>query len=229
MRNINAFIFLLVILTAGCKEKKQEVDASEVKNETNSTKSETPGNYVSEKWQFEARFPEGYRAGKFELPAETPVVNIYDTSNVKPPPYAIHEDASLSYVAILPQGFGVDAPAGKQVSYKEWENEVPADFGINEESSIVYLLENGDPWAYSFRLQNPPEGWNRYGSIFLHIKVRDFEAKCFETSDGKEKIMANCDPLGGDDEIRYFGKVDPESEEDLMEILGNIRFHRNPN
>lgn len=222
--------FLLVFVLFSCKNDQQKNSVTEeFSNQTTQDTAKSYSslkNYSSEQWNFTAEIPPHFKVAEMQLPAETPVVNIYDTTNVKPPPYAIHEDASLSYIAVLPEGYGVDAPAGKQLTYNEWQGDINLNFEVDGEQSVIYLLENDEVWAYSFRLKYPPQGWNEYGSIFVHMKVDNYTAKCFDLSSGEEKSMSNCMPMGGSDQIKYFGRLDPESEEDLLKILSTIEFEK---
>jgi hypothetical protein len=219
---------LLVFVLFSCKNDQQKnsvPEESSVRTTQDTVKSYSGfKKYRSEQWSFTAEIPAHYDLAEMQLAAKTPVVNIYDTTNVKAPPYAIHEDAALSYIAVLPEGYGVDAPAGKQITYREWQGDINLNFEVDGEQSVIYLLENDEVWAYSFRLKYPPQGWNEYGSIFVHLKVDNYAAKCFDVSSGGEKSMSNCMPMGGSDQIKYFGKVDPESEEDLLKILSTIEF-----
>lgn len=218
-------VFLTVtvfFLMLSCKKERQGSNVQESGQERQDSIAEKQ--YSSEEWDFEVGYPPQYEVGEFRLPGEAPLINIYDATNVKTPPYAIHEDASLAYLALLPKGFGVDAPSGDQMALGEWKGRLPLSFEVSEEESVVYLLENGEAWAYSLRLKNPPANWNQYATVFVHLRVDNFNAECIDETTAETKPMANCDPLGGNDLIKYYGTVDPESEEDLISILGSVEF-----
>lgn len=226
MRLLSAIIVIALLLS--CKNEQrnrstqEQVSPSDPDTIANNTSS--PEIYSGEQWEFQVQVPSYFEVEELQLPGETPVVNIYDTTNVQAPPYAIHEEASLAYIALLPEGYGVDAPAGKRVSYGEWQQTLDVPFDIDEEQSVIYLLEDDEEWAYSLTPKNLPQGWNEYASIFVHFKVHNFEAECFSVRTGEEKTMSDCQPMGGEDEVRYSGELDPQSEEDLMEILSTLRF-----
>lgn len=215
-----------LFLLLSCKNEQQgtSVQRDDRKDQDSIPAASLGKEYSSEQWGFEVEYPPHYKLGEFSLPGESPVINIYDSTNTKSPPYAIHEDAILSYIALLPEGFGVDAPSGDRKDLGEWEGDLPLSFDVVEEESMVYLLENGEAWAYSLRLDNSPINWNQYATVFVHIKVDGFKAECFDRSSGEVKPMAECDPLGGNDNIKYYGNLDSDSEGDLISILQNLEF-----
>lgn len=227
---MKCYLVLLVafLLLISCKEKTEdrqpdrEFVGDSLVNETTEEPKLTK-DYVSEKWHFTLQFPAGYRVTEEELPGQTPVVNIYDSENEKAPPFAIHESAEASYIAFLPEGFGVDAPSGTRKSFKKWERSLPLSFEIDPDNSTVYLLENGQPWAASIRFYSPPPGWKELGSIFVHYAVNDFQAECFAEASGSKKAMKDCDPLGGD-QVKYYGEVSAESKEALNNVLESLYF-----
>lgn len=170
------------------------------------------------------QFPAGYQTFDGELPGETPVINVYDKQNSQSPPYAIHENASASYIAFLPNGFGVDAPSGEQKTFREWGRNLPLSFEIDPVNSVVYFLENGQPWAASIKFYSPPPGWKDHGSIFVHYAVNNFKAECFSQDSNVKKAMEDCDPLGGD-QVTYSGAVSAESKDVLNHILESLYFY----
>ncbi len=147
--------------------------------------SKSAETYTSQKWHFSAEIPEGFEVYEGMLPGNSPVINFYDPSIETAPPYGIHNDASAAYIAVLPEGFGVDAPGGPRKSFKNWENSLPVSFNINPTASFAYLLENGEPWAISLSFHSPPPGWNEYGIIYIYYQVNDFRAECFSQNTGK--------------------------------------------
>lgn len=220
-----ALAFVLLISCKDRTEDRQPDRRSVEDSRINKTieEPELTKDYVSEKWHFTLQFPAGYRVIEEELPGQTPVVNIYDSENEKAPPFAIHENAEASYIAFLPEGFGVDAPSGTKKSFREWERSLPVSFEIDPEKSTIYLLENGQPWAASIRFYSPPPAWKEHGSIFVHYAVNNFKAECFAEASGSKKAMQECDPLGGD-QVKYTGEISAESRKDLNKVLESVYF-----
>ncbi|GAB2779202.1 hypothetical protein GCM10010465_27380 [Actinomadura fibrosa] len=215
---------ILIFLVIGCKnEEKNKTGSPPEPVVEEPAESLSLSKYISEKWHFSISFPEDYRVLEGKLPGDSPVINIYDPETGNAPPYAIHEEPGLSYVAFLPQGFGVDAPSGKRLSFKEWEKNLPLSFNIDLERSTVYLLKNGEPWALDLRFHQPPPGWGDYGSIFVHYAVKNFSAQCFDSS-GNEKPMRECEPMGPD-RVEYSGEVISESKNALNAVLESLEFN----
>lgn len=218
------FYFTVVIGLLSCKNEKKEPSSPQVPvQETAETQTDSLKEYHSEKWHFSLKYPSSYEVAEGELPASAPVVNIYAPGDESDPPLAIHENAKASYIAFLPEGYGVDAPAGTRRSFEEWEGNLPLSFEIDPVHSTIYLLDSGEPWAASLRFDTSPPGWKDHGSIFVHFAVADFEAACFDGDSKEAKAMEACDPLVGD-EVKYSGKVDPDSKEALYTVLENIRL-----
>ena len=221
---------MALFLFTSCKEGKNPEDQEKVqpvgndsvqKREEQGTKRQLK-EFTSAKWGLFFTYPEQYEVFEGQLPGKAYVINVYEKEAQQSPPLGIHEDASLAYITILPGGYGVDAPAGDRMTFLEWPKNLPLSFEINKQESIIYLLENGEPWAYSLRFHSSPGSWNEYGLIFIHLKINNFRTECFG-KDGKEKPLKACDPLTGD-EIRHFGEPDEKSRKELREILSSIYF-----
>ena len=179
-------------------------------------------NYTSQKWHFSIEFPGDFEMYEGNLPAKTPVVNLYDVENDSQPPFAIHEPAVASYIAFLPEGFGVDGPGSTRKSLAEWDVHLPLSFTVDSQESTVYLLENGNPWAVNLSFNSPPPNWNQYGSIFVHYPVQNLRAECMNEA-GEKIPMEKCDPLAGD-KMKYFGGVPAEKRKTLNAILSSLEF-----
>lgn len=157
----------------------------------------------------------GYLSDRFE--------NFYAKDTKKNPPFAYHEKPDLSYIAVLPKGFGTEMPAGKKQQISEWTGDLPTEFAVSEKKSTVFLLENGEAWAYLLTPASPTKNWNQYGNIFVRFAIKDFESKCF-TENNTEKPIEKCNIMGGTDRIALYGTVDPSSKNELITILQNIQF-----
>ena len=179
--------------------------------------------YTSQKWHFSAEIPEGFKIYEGELPGASPVINFYDSGIEKEPPFAIHNDASMAYIAVLPNGFGVDAPGGPRKSLQDWEETLPLSFQIDPDNSYAYLLESGEPWAVSLSFHTPPPGWNEYGSIYVFYEINNFRAECFSSNTGEEIPMNRCNPMEGD-AMKFYGNISEEKRSALNDILESLYF-----
>ena len=183
--------------------------------------------FTSQKWHFSAEIPEGFEVFEGELPGEAPVVNFYDSSIEEEPPFGIHNDASMAYIAVLPKGYGVDGPGGPRESLQEWEGDLNVPFSINPADSYAYLMENGQPWGISLSFNNPPPGWNEYGGIYIFYEVNNFRAECFSADTGEKISMDECNSLGGD-AMKFYGDISEEKKQALNGILESLHF-KDPN
>lgn len=217
-------ILLALFLFFSCKNEQEGQDRQTGQEEmpVDKDREYSSKRYTNENWSFSLEHPESLQVLESELPGNSPVINLYSEQAAYNPPFAIHEEPGNSYLAILPKGFGVDAPSGKRKSLAGWNGNLSIDPELNKKESKVYLLESGEPWGFYLRFANPPSNWGEYGSVFVHFKVNDFKAECFSDS-GEKKEMKNCDPMGPD-EVRYSGNVEASSKQVLMEVLQTLKF-----
>lgn len=219
---------LLILVTIGicfsCKDgtqNKSQHTTREISTKQDLNSSVT--SYSNENWGFSLEYPEGFQVLESELPGSSPVINIYVEDARFDPPFAIHEEPENAYIAVLPEGFGVDGPAGKQKTLANWQGNLSLAPGLTLNNSKVYLLESGEPWAFFLRFENAPRNWKKYGGIFVHFRIQNFQATCYNSESGSSKEMNNCDPMGPD-EVRYTGNTETSSKEKIMEILKSFDF-----
>lgn len=225
MRSNILILFIPALFLSCIKGQKPKVDSNFQKSiEKVEAAKDSVGveKYTNEKWHFSMEIPATLKVLESELPGKTPVINVYDPVNDETPPYAIHEAAVAAYITILPEGFGVDAPHGTRKSFKEWNGNLPLSFEIDPGESMVYLLENGKPWAAIIRFYSPPPGWNEYGTIFIHYPVTNFSATCFNEQ-GDVVAIKRCDTMGGD-KLKYSGEISTEEMEGLNAVLTSLYF-----
>ncbi len=221
------FLLCLSILISSCNNTSgtKKADTSEQHSErdpNNKPEQVELKKYQNKEWEFILEYPKDYHLLEADLPGDSPVINLYPDSIASKPPFAIHEKPGIPYMAILPKGFGVDGPSGKRKNLKDHKLPVTPNVSLNEEESMVYLLESGEPWAYFLRFQDVPANWTEYGGIFIHFSVSDFSAECISIT-GKTKSMEQCDPLGKD-KVIYSGLINREARTSLLTILGSFNF-----
>lgn len=198
------------------REQKNENIAAPEQEETETTKE-----FTSQKWDISGEIPEGFEVYEGELPGKAPIINIYDTTIVEQPPFGIHNDASMAYIAVLPEGYGVDGPGGPRKAFKDWDENLALQFDVDPNDSYAYLLESGEPWAVSLSFYSPPQGWNEYGGIYVFYEVNNFRAECFSGNTGEEIPMEECNALGGD-AMKFYGDVSEEKKQSLNGILESL-------
>lgn len=224
-------LYLFVLLVLSCQDKKQQNQTEVNQNEESRTQEgdqmrEKPlaKSYSNREFGFSFNYPKDYQVYEGSLPGEVPVINVFEAGTAQPP-LAIHEDAGLNYISVLPEGFGVDGPGGERKNLQEWDGEVPVSFDVDPEKSTVYLLENGEPWAFYLRPQNPPESWSKYGGIFVHYAVQEFKTKCIDKETGREIAAKECDPMTGD-VLKFYGEIASEAKESLNQTLQSLKLQQ---
>ena len=159
---MRAIILLLTVcILVSCKnDEKNKGEPETGKIPAGNKKDLSTREYNNEEWGFSLEYPEDWQILESELPGDVPVINVYSANSGYNPPFTIHEEAANPYMAILPKGFGVDAPSGEQGSLAEWEENLSLAPELNETESKVYLLKSGEPWALYLRFKDTPSGWN---------------------------------------------------------------------
>jgi hypothetical protein len=227
MKTLNLLFFALLFVLTSCNDavkNKDETGNEEAPQENGSESPEISETYRSDTWHFSIQYPTGFTALESELPGSAPVVNIYEKNESLDPPFGFHEEPESFYISFVPEGFGTETPAGKQQSFSKWRGSLPLGFDIDKESSVVFMLDDGTPWAYMLKFRNPPMSWGSYGTIFMQLPISDFTAECRNAS-GEVKPMSQCDPLGSD-KVSYFGTIAPEDANLLNNILRSLEFHK---
>ncbi|WP_324721828.1 Gmad2 immunoglobulin-like domain-containing protein [Salinimicrobium sp. HB62] len=217
-------IFILfALLLFSCRNSGNKAEQPSEPIDPTPEPEESTTEYTSQKWHFSAEIPEGFEVFEGQLPGESPVINFYDREIEQEPPFAVHNDASMAYIAVLPKGFGVDGPGGPRKTLQDWEGDLPLSFNVDRQNSFVYVMENGQPWAISLSFQSPPPGWDQYGGIYIFYEVNNFRAECFSANTGEEIPMEQCNPMEGD-AMKFYGEVSEEKREALNGILESLYF-----
>lgn len=220
-------ILLFCISLLGCKNRQE--DAGSSKNDIQKEQKTQAGNYqISEKetyenesWNFSIEHPKDYLILESKISGK-PVINFYAENTSYNPPFGIHEKADFPYIAILPEGLGVDGPSGNRKKISESDTAIFPDLPVDKNNSSAYLLKSGEAWAYFLRFQNPPEDWNQYSGIFIHFKVNNFKSNCFDKN-GNKIPMDQCDPMGSD-RVVLEGEIDNPSRTAIMQMLKSFKF-----
>lgn len=231
MRSRLCFLLLcLSLLSCNQGQKKKKTVQEETAEQTANTQKRSDPldttsleTYSNNKYSISLKFPQSLAILESQLPGEVPVINIYDPDSGKNPPFSIHEQPSLAYIAFLPEGYGTDGPSGDHVSLQEWEGALSSEEKFDKESSKIYLLKNGAAWAMSLKLKEQPKNWSSSGMIYVHFKIKDFQAECLDGKTGKTKPLNECKEMGGNDRLVYSGEVDESSKKELLNVLETLK------
>ena len=216
---------MLICLFFSCRNNTEKDPVQENRKDKHADRTETVSSkeYRNEEWNLSLEYPDNYRVLESRLPGNSPVINIYPENIAGNPPFAIHENPDISYIAILPRGFGVDAPGGLQSSFLDSAKTLDLNVGFDKKQSKIYQLKNGDTWAYLLKFQDLPSTWDQYGNVFIHFAIENFKSKCIDPNSGEEKEMSECDPMGND-EVIYSGEINEQSKEEILQILRSLKF-----
>lgn len=138
-------------------------------------------------------------------------------------PVAVHGPASATFLSILPQGFGTEAPMGASRPLSELEEVPRTGFALDQRSSSALLLESGEVWGLLLYPKRPPPGWDDHAFVFAQFGVEDARVECVNAA-GQPRPSETCDPLDGDQVLR-FGKPDPRRREETLGVLSTLKLH----
>lgn len=184
--------------------------------------------YSNSRYHFSFEYPDNWKIFEdSDSSGKPPVINVYNYTSDRSakPPFKLHEDAGMSYIAFFPEGLGVDGPTGDRIMLHEAGTDVTVSFDVDKETSVAYQLNDGTVWGYLLKPISPPPGWADEGFIFVRVGVKGFKIKCFDAS-GKEKAPVNCNTLGGNDRLVRYGDVKRDQRQQVDRILSSLHFFK---
>lgn len=217
-----AGFFALLIISCSKSGEKAENGATGQKN-TDTELTKKTDVYSNEKYAIKAGVPAGMQILESKIANRTPVINFYRSDSLVQPPLDIHEPPYISFVSVLPDGFGTEPPSGKKIALADTTLLQNTRTWFNTEKSYAYLLNDGTPWAYELRPDSLPDSWSEYGMIFAQIRHSELETQCLDKKSGKAISMKKCDPLAGDRFIRS-AHIDSESRSQIRALLESIQI-----
>ncbi len=145
----------------------------------------------------------------------TPIINVYKpTAASTPPPYIHHNN--VTNVSIFPAGVpteGLIAPT-RQLDF---------DPGFNATNSIMFVLENGKPFAAYIQPVDKPSGWQEFGFIWARVYIPDLTSRCVDAND-RETAADRCDPLTENHRILWSGTRDDIEWQEAINTLKSIEI-----
>jgi hypothetical protein len=135
----------------------------------------------------------------------------------------VHAHHDVSFVSILPAGFGTELPASQSRRLSSWSGTLELPFRVASKKARVLLLADGAPWAFFLPLAAPPEGWSEDAFIFAQARVRSLRAACFAEGAEREVDPETCDPMVGDRMVLE-GEVDDTALAAVRDILASLEL-----
>lgn len=223
----NIIILIIILGFSSCNDSKNTDEKVEYEVYTQKTeeKEEVIPSYINETHHFSIKIPEGWRVFESDSANQIQAINIYrsEDSYKLNFPLDIHAPEDVSHISLFPVGLGTELPFGITKILKNYKEEIPLNFSLNEEESYLFLLENAQVHAYFLKPLTPPPGWNEDGFLFIQTQTDGFYGVCYNHDTGIEKKIEECDPLAGD-QIKKYGDLNLPERTKIMEILSSLYF-----
>lgn len=224
---IYAFSFFLSVGLLSCSNQTERHGVDNASSDSTAMDMTTWTDYENAEYNISLKLPKNWVAVEnTNLPGDNFVINIVpnEKEEAKHIPLSMRENPAFSYIAIFPEGIGQEMLGGRTESFTNSANKYPAfSFDHNPDTSKVYLLENGNAWAYFAQPETLPAGWNEYGFIYAQVGVNNFEATCYDRDTDAIKTLETCAPLEGDRLVRK-GTIKEERAKEVVMILEQIQF-----
>ncbi|MGK7394054.1 MAG: Gmad2 immunoglobulin-like domain-containing protein [Candidatus Cyclobacteriaceae bacterium M3_2C_046] len=234
-------LFLVLSLLISCNTSLQQENNSGQENnriETPPTDQEFNNgpvqsinwkNYHNQDFNFSIEFPQAWQVAENNLSGPFPIINLYhNPQNLAfESPITVHADYSISFLSIFPYGYGTELPSGKQSSLDNYNGQIPLNVEVDPSESIVFLLENGTPWAYYLQPVSQPASWEN-GFLFAQIAIDEAEVTCYDEVSGEKIAMESCDPMTGD-RIERTGQVNQQSARLVKNMMQSFNFSQTRN
>jgi hypothetical protein len=225
---------LLLFVLAACSDSQPAAESNDQNDptltETELRPSEEIGELVlkpfaNQEFNFSTEIPEEWTEATNQLEEGLPVINFVPQSKAAGAefPISMQTTTSLSHIDVHPKGHKAGYPIGKSHRLAIYEGTVPASSMWDHERSRVYVLGNGEVWAYLLYPKATPAGWEKEGFIFAQIAIENFSSECFDDITNQRKDMEACKPLEGD-EVLYYGRVNEEDERYIKHALQSLEM-----
>lgn len=225
---------LFLFLLASCTDSKDQVtdnmEADPALTGPELTPAEELGELVfkpfaNQEFNFSTEIPEKWVEATNQLEEGLPVINFVPQNKAASTelPISMQTTTSLSHIDVHPKGHKSGYPIGKSHRLAIYEGTVPASGMWDHERSRVYVLGNGEVWAYLLYPKSKPIGWAEEGFIFAQIAIENFSSECFDDITNQRKSMDTCKPLEGD-EVLYYGRVNAEEQQYVKHALQSLEL-----
>lgn len=171
--------------------------------------------YENETYGFQIKYPQGWEVAEFVRGNVSPAFNVYKkTADFDDSKLPFTHFSNATHVSIYPHGIPTEGVSGDRRDSDVYTME-PTDIKRD------FLLAGGDPWATIIYFENPPSSWQDWGFVWLGLGVTGEQFECHR--ENRTIPMESCDPLSGDNVIRY--GVTSGRDRDVQEkIIGSFEF-----
>lgn len=171
--------------------------------------------YENQQYGFRVQYPSGWQVAEFLEGNVSPAFNIYKTgADADESKLPFTHFSNATHVSIYPHGIpteGVSSENRDSVVETRQETRIKKDF----------LLVNGNPWASIFYFEDIPGSWRDWGFVWIGLFVSNESFDCLR--ENRAIPIENCDPLTGDNLIRY-GKTSGRDRDIEEKIISTFEF-----
>ncbi|PIR82395.1 hypothetical protein COU20_02635 [Candidatus Kaiserbacteria bacterium CG10_big_fil_rev_8_21_14_0_10_59_10] len=171
--------------------------------------------FTNEVYGFEFRYPAQWRTAsstEFE-----PIFNAYSplpAGSAETPPFIHHHN--VTNVSVFPMGVPTEGlfASSQPVNF-------PVGFPIAP-GSMMFTLADGTPFAAYLVPVSRPQSWGEAGFVWIRARIEGAETRCFS---GEEELsMEECDPLGTDHRIEWYGDVSAQEWNELLTVVRDMEL-----
>ena len=124
--------------------------------------------------------------------------------------------ANINHVSLYPLGIPTEGVLGQR-------KQVGPGLSPNlENSSKIYVLEEGTPFAAYLQFEDVPDKWNQSGFVWARLRIENLVEKCERK--GELIPMEECSPLAEGDKILRTGSVDEDVWDIQKAVIRSIKF-----
>ena len=225
---------LLILFTSACTDSQNTVAENAANDqaltETDLAPAESLGDlafkpFANQDYSFSTEIPEAWTEVTNHLKEGQPVINFVSQNKAATVdlPISMQTTTSLSHIDVHPKGHDSGYPIGRNHRLFVYEGSVPASEMWDDQRSRVYVLGNGEVWAYLLYPKSTPVGWEKEGFIFAQIAIENFSSECFDDITNQRKSMESCKPLEGD-EVLYYGRLNAEDQQYVLHTIKSLEL-----
>lgn len=172
--------------------------------------------YDNSRYGFSFSYPKNWDAEEYPNDPIGPKINFFPDDEEVPADAIDHFD-NVNSVSVFPHGLATEGVFGQAAPFN-----LETKFAV-QESSRLYVLEDGTPFAAYVVPSDPPETWSDAGFIWLRLDIDDLETVCLR--DGEKMPVAECDPLTTDDQVIRRGTVNQDIWQKEVDMLADISLY----
>lgn len=225
------FLSLALFLTA-CSDSSNPGAEETAALETDTEQLEAIGELVfkntsNDVYRFSTEIPENWSEATNTTEDGSVIINLYPKDQVASSdlPIAIQTQPTIAHIDMYPKGLSSKFPYGENLRLRKFTGKVPAASMWDQNRSRVFLLGNGEIWAYWLYPEDRPEGWEKDGFIFAQVAIDNFTSDCYDAITGDYKEMQLCKPIKGD-RLEYYGRANPKSWAYVQHALAGLNFSK---